>query len=59
MALDDVRGNLKSAYFFYLCRSDGGEFEDLEIAAYSSPPDLPDVMKQQDSANGQEAHITS
>lgn len=30
-----------------------GEFEDLEIVAYSSPPDLPDVMKNQE-ANGQE-----
>lgn len=43
-----------------LIRMDGGEFEELEIAPYSSPPDLPDVMKNQDSANGQEnTHITS
>lgn len=36
----------------YLCRVNG-EFEDLEITPYSSPPDLPDVMKTQE-ANGQE-----
>ncbi|XP_031634074.1 elongin-B isoform X2 [Contarinia nasturtii] len=41
-------------------RLENGEFEELEIAPYSSPPDLPDVMKNQDSANGQETtHITS
>lgn len=28
--------------------------EPLEITLYSSPPDLPDVMKNQESANGQE-----
>lgn len=32
---------------------DNGEFEELDITAYSSPPDLPDVMKNQE-ANGQE-----
>lgn len=36
-------------------RMENGEFEDLEITPYSSPPDLPDVMKNQDAANGQEA----
>ncbi|XP_055300979.1 elongin-B isoform X2 [Sitodiplosis mosellana] len=41
-------------------RLENGEFEELDIAPYSSPPDLPDVMKNQDSANGQETtHITS
>ncbi|XP_055382913.1 elongin-B [Condylostylus longicornis] len=30
------------------------EFECLEITPYSSPPDLPDVMKNQEAANGQE-----
>lgn len=34
-------------------RYDNGVFEELEITPYSSPPDLPDVMKTQDSANGQ------
>lgn len=33
---------------------ENGEFEDLEITPYSSPPDLPDVMKNQEAANGQE-----
>lgn len=32
---------------------DNGVFEDLDITPYSSPPDLPDVMKNQE-ANGQE-----
>lgn len=41
-------------------RLENGEFEPLEITPYSSPPDLPDVMKNQDSANGQETtHIAS
>ncbi|XP_055679734.1 elongin-B [Lutzomyia longipalpis] len=35
-------------------RTETGEFEPLEIAPYSSPPDLPDVMKNQEAANGQE-----
>lgn len=35
-------------------RLENGEFEELEITPYSSPPDLPDVMKNQDAANGQE-----
>lgn len=32
---------------------ENGEFEELEITPYSSPPDLPDVMKNQET-NGQE-----
>ncbi|XP_037948774.1 elongin-B [Teleopsis dalmanni] len=35
-------------------RSESGNFEPLEITPYSSPPDLPEVMKNQDAANGQE-----
>lgn len=35
-------------------RNENGEFEELEITPYSSPPDLPDVMKTQEAANGQE-----
>lgn len=35
-------------------KSDGSDFEQLEMTAYSSPPDLPDVMKNQEAANGQE-----
>lgn len=34
-------------------RDDNGAFEPLELTPYSSPPDLPDVMKSQES-NGQE-----
>jgi len=30
---------------------DDGEFETLDIAALSTPPELPDVMKHQDSAS--------
>jgi elongin-B len=36
-------------------RVDGQDFEPLELTPYSSPPDLPDVMKSQEVANnGQE-----
>ena len=35
-------------------RGDNGDFESLEITPYSSPPDLPEVMKNQEAANGQE-----
>jgi elongin-B len=36
-------------------RIDGQDFEVLELTPYSSPPDLPDVMKSQEVANnGQE-----
>lgn len=35
-------------------RKENGDFETLEITPYSSPPDLPEVMKNQDAANGQE-----
>ncbi|XP_011305063.1 transcription elongation factor B polypeptide 2 [Fopius arisanus] len=34
-------------------RQENGQFENLEITAFSLPPDLPDVMKSQE-ANGQE-----
>jgi len=34
-------------------RKESGEFEILELTPFSSPPDLPDVMKSQES-NGQE-----
>ncbi|KAF5270446.1 hypothetical protein FQR65_LT05635 [Abscondita terminalis] len=34
-------------------RDENGAFESLELTPYSSPPDLPDVMKSQES-NGQE-----
>lgn len=30
------------------------DFEPLEIIPYSQPPDLPDVMKQQETSNGGE-----
>ncbi|CAD7077537.1 unnamed protein product [Hermetia illucens] len=35
-------------------RMENGEFEQLEITPYSSPPELPDVMKNHEAANGQE-----
>lgn len=31
-------------------RSDDGEFEALEVAPLSTPPELPDVMKPQESS---------
>lgn len=34
-------------------RVETGEFETLDMTPFSAPPDLPDVMKSQDS-NGQE-----
>lgn len=34
-------------------RDDLGVFEALDLTAYSAPPDLPEVMKSQES-NGQE-----
>ncbi|CAH1173739.1 unnamed protein product [Phaedon cochleariae] len=34
-------------------RDDNGAFEQLDLVPYSAPPDLPDVMKSQES-NGQE-----
>ncbi|XP_063244385.1 elongin-B [Bacillus rossius redtenbacheri] len=34
-------------------RQENGDFEQLEITPYSSPPDLPDVMRTQET-NGQE-----
>lgn len=38
---------------FFYHRDDNGQFEPLELTQYSAPPDLPDVMKSQES-NGQE-----
>lgn len=35
-------------------RNDIGEFETLEITPYSSPPDLPEVMKNQEASNGKD-----
>lgn len=37
-------------YFLFVVCVDG-EFEQLEITPLSSPPELPDVMKQQDSTS--------
>ena len=39
-------------------RDENGQFEPLELTAYSSPPDLPDVMKAQE-ANGSDERLTS
>ncbi|XP_065371802.1 elongin-B [Calliphora vicina] len=35
-------------------RKESGDIEALEITSYSSPPDLPEVMKNQEAANGKE-----
>jgi len=35
-------------------RLESGDFEELDLTPYSSPPDLPDVMKAAEPANGQE-----
>lgn len=35
-------------------RKENGDLETLEITPYSSPPDLPEVMKNQEAANGKE-----
>ncbi|XP_055845182.1 elongin-B [Episyrphus balteatus] len=35
-------------------RTESGEFEQLDITTYSSPPDLPEVMKTQEASNGQD-----
>lgn len=35
-------------------RGEDGNFESLELTPYSSPPDLPDVMKNHQEANGSE-----
>lgn len=43
----------KLRIFFY-CRKESGDFESLDITPYSSPPDLPEVMKNQEAANGKE-----
>lgn len=40
-------------------RQENGEFEPLELTPYSSPPDLPYVMKASEQANGQENTISS
>lgn len=37
----------------YLFRDENGVFEALDLTPYSAPPDLPEVMKSQES-NGQE-----
>merc|ERR1712008_133712 len=37
---------------------DGGVFEDLEKTVYSSPPELPDVMKPGQEASTQETTTT-
>jgi hypothetical protein len=40
--------------FCYGCsEKSNGDFEDLELTDFSRPPELPDVMKSQES-NGQE-----
>lgn len=39
---------------YFPCRNEAGDFESLEITPYSAPPDLPEVMKNQEASNGQE-----
>ncbi|KAF7281248.1 elongin-B-like [Rhynchophorus ferrugineus] len=41
------------AMFGLAIRDDNGTFEILDLVPYSTPPDLPDVMKSQEN-NGQE-----
>jgi transcription elongation factor B subunit 2 len=39
-----------------LClRLNNGDFEELDVVMYSTPPDLPDVMKNPEAMNGQES----
>lgn len=40
--------------FLYNFRKESGDFDSPEITPYSSPPDLPEVMKNQEAANGKE-----
>ncbi|KAK3919599.1 Elongin-B [Frankliniella fusca] len=39
-------------------RDESGQFESLDLTPYSSPPDLPDVMKVQEP-NGSDERLTS
>lgn len=62
LALRYVWHKLRKIVQLFICltislnfRLENGEFEELELTPYSQPPDLPDVMKSQDAANGQEA----
>lgn len=43
---------LVGIHFFYFVRVLDGEFEPVVIAPLSTPPELPDVMKPQDSIPG-------
>ena len=36
---------------FTMLFTDGDEFEELQVDPYSSPPDLPDVMREQQQDN--------
>ena len=36
-------------------RNENGEWEDLEIAPLSQPPELPEVMRQQEQTNNEAA----
>lgn len=38
---------------------EGGDFEPLEIAALSPPPELPDVMKPQESSSHTQEQVSS
>lgn len=40
-------------------KQEGGNFEDLEISALSPPPELPDVMKPQESASHTQEQVSS
>lgn len=39
---------------FHFRLTEDEDFETLDLTPYSQPPDLPDVMKNQESANGQD-----
>ena len=47
--------NVIKIFFFYL----DGEFEHLEISPLSPPPELPDVMKPQESASHTQEQVSS
>ena len=45
--------------FLTVCFVSDGEFEPLEIAPLSTPPELPDVMKPQDSTSHTPEQVAS
>lgn len=52
--LQDCGITVATAQLGLVVRENTGDFEPLDLTPYSLPPDLPDVMKNQDAANGQD-----